>query len=41
MNNLLKLLQPLEYKSKIKLFCRQKEFKIEKFSEKLAQLKNK
>ena len=36
MSNLLKLLQPKEYKSKIKLFCREKEFKIEKF----AQVKN-
>ena len=31
MSNLIKLLQPKEYKSKIKLFCREKEFKIEKF----------
>ena len=31
MSNLLKLLQPATYKSKIKLYCREKEFKIEKF----------
>lgn len=31
MSNLIKLLQPKDYKSKIKLFCREKEFKIEKF----------
>ena len=36
MSNLVKLLQPKEYKSKIKLFCREKEFKVEKF----AQVKN-
>ncbi len=33
---LISLLQPKDYKSKIKLFCREKEFKIEKF----AQVKN-
>ena len=31
MSNLVELLQPKDYKSKIKLFCREKEFKIEKF----------
>ena len=31
MSNLVELLQPSTYKSKIKLFCREKEFKIEKF----------
>ena len=41
MSNLIKLLQPKEYKSKIKLFCREKEFKTEKYSEMLAQLKEK
>lgn len=29
------------FEQKFYLFCRQKEFKIEKYSEKLAQLKNK
>lgn len=45
MSNLLKLLQPPTYKSKIKLYCREKEIKsvslIEKHSEILAQLKEK
>lgn len=41
MSNLVKLLQPKEYKSKIKLFCHEKEFKIENFIEKFAQVKNK
>jgi len=36
MSNLLKLLQPATYKSKIKLYCHEKEFKIEK----VAQVKN-
>ena len=40
MSNLVKLLQPKEYKSKIKLFCREKEFKKENFIEKVAQFKN-
>ena len=40
MSNLVKLLQPKEYKSKIKLFCREKEFKTENFIEKFAQVKN-
>ena len=40
MSNLVKLLQPKEYKSKIKLFCREKEFKTENFIEKVAQVKN-
>ena len=40
MSNLIKLLQPKEYKSKIKLFCREKEFKTEKLVQKFAQLKD-
>lgn len=40
MSNLLKLLQPPTYKSKIKLYCPQKEFKIEKYDKSLAQVKN-
>ena len=40
MSNLVKLLQPKEYKSKIKLFCHEKEFKTENFIEKVAQVKN-
>ena len=39
MSNLLKLLQPPTYKSKIKLYCSQKEYKIEKYSELLADVK--
>ena len=40
MSNLVKLLQPSTYKSKIKLYCREKEFKTENFIEKVAQVKN-
>ena len=40
MSNLVKLLQPKEYKSKIKLFCREKEFKTENFIEKFGYLNN-
>ena len=40
MSNLVKLLQPSTYKSKIKLFCREKELKKENFIEKVAQVKN-
>ena len=40
MSNLVELLQPSTYKSKIKLFCREKEFKTENFIEKVAQVKN-
>ena len=40
MSNLVKLLQPKEYKSKIKLFCREKEFKTENFIEKFGNLNN-
>ena len=40
MSNLVELLQPSTYKSKIKLFCREKEFKKENFIEKVAQVKN-
>ena len=36
MNNLIKLLQPKDYKSKIKLYCNDSEFSVQKF----AQLKN-
>ena len=31
MSNLVKLLQPKDYKSKIKLYCRDSAFNIEKF----------
>ena len=41
MSNLVKLLQPSTYKSKIKLFCREKELKKENFIEKVAQEENK
>ena len=41
MSNLLKLLQPKDYKSKIKLYCPFSEFKIEKYDKYLAQLENK
>lgn len=37
MSNLLQLLQPKDYKSKIKLYCNFSQFEINKF----AQLKNK
>ena len=40
MSNLVKLLQPSTYKSKIKLFCREKEFKTENFIEKFGNLNN-
>ena len=40
MSNLVKLLQPATYKSKIKLYCHEKEFKKENFIEKVAQVKN-
>lgn len=33
MSNLLKLLQPKEYKSKIKLYCRNCTFSVKKFGE--------
>ena len=33
MSNLLKLLQPKDYKSKLKLFCREKNLEIKKYSE--------
>ena len=36
MNNLIKLLQPKDYKSKIKLYCNDNEFSVQKF----AQVKN-
>ena len=41
MSNLLKLLQPKEYKSKIKLFCRETKLEIKKYSNSLAQEENK
>jgi hypothetical protein len=40
MSNLLKLIQPKEYKSKLKLFCREKTLEVKKHSEILAQLKD-
>lgn len=39
MNNLIKLLQPTDYKSKIKLYCR--ECKVKKIVNEFGQLKNK
>ena len=41
MSNLLKLLQPKEYKSKIKLFCRETKLEIKKYSTSLVQEENK
>ena len=40
MSNLVELLQPKDYKSKIKLFCREKEFRTENFIEKFGNLNN-
>ena len=40
MSNLIKLLQPKEYKSKIKLFCREKNLEVKKYNEILAQVKD-
>ena len=37
MSNLLKLLQPKEYKSKIKLFCHETKLEIKKYNNSLAQ----
>lgn len=37
MSNLIKLLQPTDYKSKIKLFCQQ--CKVEKLIQKFGELK--
>ena len=37
---LLTLLQPNDYKSKLKLFCRGKNLEIKKYSEILAQVKD-
>ena len=37
---LLTLLQPIGYKSKIKLFCREKNLEVKKYNEILAQVKN-
>ena len=39
MSNLLKLLQSATYKSKIKLYCHEKEFKKENFIEKVCTIK--
>ena len=41
MSNLLKLLQPKEYKSKIKLFCRETKLEIKKYNNALEKEKNK
>ena len=41
MSNLIELLQPKDYKSKIKLFCRETELEIKKYNNSLAQEKNK
>ena len=38
---LLELLQPKEYKSKIKLYCRDSNFEIEKHKDSLGSLDNK
>lgn len=40
MSNLLKLLQPKDYKSKLKLFCRDKNLEVKKYNEILAQVKD-
>ena len=40
MSNLLKLLQPKDYKSKLKLFCREKNLEIKKYNEIFAQVKD-
>ena len=37
---LLTLLQPNDYKSKIKLFCREKNLEVKKYNEILAQVKD-
>lgn len=37
---LLTLLQPNDYKSKLKLFCREKNLEVKKYNEILAQVKN-
>lgn len=41
MSNLIELLQPKDYKSKIKLFCRETKLEIKKYNNSLAQEKNK
>lgn len=41
MSNLLELLQPKDYKSKLKLFCRETKLEIKKYNNSLAQEKNK
>jgi len=40
MSNLLKLLQPPTYKSKIKLYCPFSEIKVNKYSNIVADVKN-
>ncbi len=37
---LLSLIQPNDYKSKLKLFCREKNLEVKKYNEILAQLKD-
>ena len=41
MSNLIELLQPKDYKSKIKLFCHETKLEIKKYNNSLAQEKNK
>jgi hypothetical protein len=41
MSNLLKLLQPKEYKSKIKLYCKDSEFIIKKYNNSFGDVENK
>ena len=41
MSNLLELLQPKDYKSKLKLFCRETKLEIKKYNNSLAQEENK
>ena len=41
MSNLVKLLQPKDYKSKIKLYCRDSNFEIKKYKDSLGSLENK
>ena len=38
---LLELLQPKDYKSKIKLYCQDSNFEIKKYKDSLGSLKNK
>lgn len=41
MSNLVKLLQPKDYKSKIKLYCLDSNFEVKKHSDSLGSLENK